>query len=108
MKGATLLETRKMDHRLLRPLYRKQLSGGFQEIGWDRAIDLLASTIASTPPDRQAYYLSGQLLTEDYYVANKFVKGFVGTNNVDTNSRTCMSSAVLAYKKSLGADYLRT
>ncbi len=106
MKGATLLETRKMDHRLLRPLYRKQLSDDFQEIGWDRAIDLLVSTIASTPPDRQAYYLSGQLLTEDYYVANKFVKGFVGTNNVDTNSRTCMSSAVMAYKKSLGADYV--
>ncbi|MHB8421291.1 MAG: molybdopterin oxidoreductase family protein [Leptospirales bacterium] len=106
MKGATLLETRKMEHRLETPLFRTDIGDSFREIGWDQAIDLLSGTVSSIPPDRQAYYLSGQLLTEDYYVANKFVKGFVGTNNVDTNSRTCMSSAVVAYKKSLGADYV--
>ncbi|MHB1287540.1 MAG: molybdopterin oxidoreductase family protein [Leptospirales bacterium] len=106
MKGATLLETRNMNHRLETPLFRTQIGDPFCEIKWDQAIEILSERISRTPPNRQAYYLSGQLLTEDYYVANKFVKGFVGTNNVDTNSRTCMSSAVVAYKKSIGADFV--
>jgi len=75
---------------------------------WDQALDHAAGKfrqiIAAHGPDAVAFYISGQLLTEDYYVFNKLAKGLVGTNNVDTNSRLCMSSAVAGYKKSLGAD----
>ena len=75
---------------------------------WDEALDLAArrfqETIAAYGPDSVAFYISGQLLTEDYYVFNKLAKGMIGTNNVDTNSRLCMSSAVAGYKMSLGAD----
>jgi assimilatory nitrate reductase catalytic subunit len=63
-----------------------------------------AAIIREHGPDAVAFYGSGQLLTEDYYVFNKLMKGLVGTNNVDTNSRLCMSSAVAAYKQTLGAD----
>jgi anaerobic selenocysteine-containing dehydrogenase len=75
-------------------------------VEWDIAIDTIVHKIRSTEPSRIGFYLSGQLLTEDYYVANKLGKGFLGTNNVDTNSRTCMSSAVVAYKKVFGVDYV--
>jgi anaerobic selenocysteine-containing dehydrogenase len=75
-------------------------------LGWDDAIALTAEKIKKTAPDRVGLYLSGQLLTEDYYLANKLGKGFIGTNNVDTNSRMCMSSAVVAYKKIFGVDYV--
>ncbi|WP_193161557.1 nitrate reductase, partial [Microbulbifer hainanensis] len=75
---------------------------------WDTAMthmaERFAQTIAEHGPDSVAFYLSGQLLTEDYYVANKLMKGFIGSGNVDTNSRLCMSSAVAAYKRALGAD----
>src|SRR3954464_4538568 len=77
-------------------------------IGWALALDTLATRIADTVdaygPDAIGLYISGQLLTEDYYVFNKLAKGLVGTNNVDTNSRLCMSSAVAGYKLTLGAD----
>ena len=75
---------------------------------WDSTIDYLATrfatTIKSHGPDSVAFYVSGQLLTEDYYVFNKLAKGLIGTNNIDTNSRLCMSSAVTGYQKTLGVD----
>ena len=77
-------------------------------VSWDSAIataaERFAQIIREHGPDSVAFYLSGQLLTEDYYVFNKLAKGLIGTNNVDTNSRLCMSSAVAAYKQTLGAD----
>jgi assimilatory nitrate reductase catalytic subunit len=76
--------------------------------GWDAALDLAATRFADTirthGPDAVGFYVSGQLLTEDYYVFNKLAKGLIGTNNIDTNSRLCMSSAVAGYKLTLGAD----
>jgi assimilatory nitrate reductase catalytic subunit len=79
-----------------------------QEVSWDQALDTAADTFARIAtehgPDATALYISGQLLTEDYYVFNKLAKGVLGTNNVDTNSRLCMSSAVAGYKATLGAD----
>jgi assimilatory nitrate reductase catalytic subunit len=75
---------------------------------WDTALDHAASvfarTIAEHGPDSVAFYISGQLLTEDYYAFNKLARALVGTNNIDSNSRLCMSSAVVGYKRSLGAD----
>jgi assimilatory nitrate reductase catalytic subunit len=77
-------------------------------VSWDTALDHAAATFAQTiaeyGPDSVAFYISGQLQTEDYYVFNKLAKGLIGTNNVDTNSRLCMSSAVAGYKATLGAD----
>ena len=70
----------------------------------DLAAERLAQTIAEHGPDAVGFYISGQLLTEDYYVFNKLAKGLIGTNNIDTNSRLCMSSAVAGYKLTLGAD----
>ncbi|HWH85030.1 MAG TPA: molybdopterin-dependent oxidoreductase, partial [Burkholderiaceae bacterium] len=94
--------------RLLQPLRRLQRGAAPQPIGWDDALDLAAARFATIierdGPDAVGFYVSGQLLTEDYYVFNKLAKGLVGTNNVDTNSRLCMSSAVAGYKLTLGAD----
>ncbi|MBA3598024.1 MAG: molybdopterin-dependent oxidoreductase [Methylibium sp.] len=94
--------------RLLQPLRRAERGGALQPVGWDAALDeateRFASTIEQHGPDAVGFYLSGQLLTEDYYVFNKLAKGLIGTNNVDTNSRLCMSSAVAGYKATLGAD----
>lgn len=77
-------------------------------VGWDEALDTAAGTLARIArehgPDALGFYISGQLLTEDYYVFNKLAKGVLGTNNIDTNSRLCMSSAVAGYKATLGAD----
>ena len=79
-----------------------------QDVGWDQALDTAADTFARIVrehgPDALGFYISGQLLTEDYYVFNKLAKGVLGTNNIDTNSRLCMSSAVAGYKATLGAD----
>jgi assimilatory nitrate reductase catalytic subunit len=79
-----------------------------QRTTWDQALDYAAQRFAEVirahGPDAVAFYISGQLLTEDYYVFNKLAKGLIGTNNIDTNSRLCMSSAVAGYKLSLGAD----
>src|SRR5207244_3958577 len=75
---------------------------------WDAVLDTVADRFAACirahGPDSVAFYISGQLLTEDYYIFNKLAKGLIGTNNVDTNSRLCMSSAVAGYKATLGAD----
>ncbi len=101
-KGAALHLTTHAGARLLHPeVNRKRAS-------WDEALDYSAqrfrAIIERHGPDAVAFYISGQLLTEDYYVFNKLAKGLIGTNNIDTNSRLCMSSAVAAYKMSLGAD----
>src|SRR5450631_2782111 len=111
-KGSTLHLTAThavtMQTRLLQPQMRATRGAAPQAIAWDAALDLAADRFASTieehGPDAVAFYISGQLLTEDYYVFNKLAKGLVGTNNVDTNSRLCMSSAVAGYKATLGAD----
>jgi len=101
-KGAALHLSTGQDARLHYP----EING--TRASWDEALDLAAKrfnrVIAEHGPDAVAFYISGQLLTEDYYVFNKLAKGLVGTNNVDTNSRLCMSSAVAGYKLSLGAD----
>ncbi len=90
------------------PLRRAARGAPLQPVAWDAALDELADRFAAVVrrdgPDAVGLYLSGQLLTEDYYVFNKLAKGLLGTNNVDTNSRLCMSSAVAGYKQSLGAD----
>jgi assimilatory nitrate reductase catalytic subunit len=94
--------------RLLQPLQRAERGATPQPLAWDAALDLAATRIASAVqqhgPDAIGIYASGQLLTEDYYVFNKLAKGLLGTNNLDTNSRLCMSSAVAGYKATLGAD----
>ena len=94
--------------RLLQPMQRLARQTAPTPMGWDAALDLatdrFAKTIAAHGPDAVGFYISGQLLTEDYYVFNKLAKGLIGTNNVDTNSRLCMSSAVAGYKATLGAD----
>jgi assimilatory nitrate reductase catalytic subunit len=107
-KGAALHLTARPDYRLLHPELRRQRGQARQRVGWDAALDhaadRFAEIIAAHGPDSVAFYISGQLLTEDYYVFNKLAKGLIGTNNVDTNSRLCMSSAVAGYKQTLGAD----
>lgn len=104
-KGASELHTIDTSARLLRPKMRKSHED-FEEISWEIAMQTIAHQIRSTAPERIGIYLSGQMLTEDYYVANKLGKGFLGTNNVDTNSRTCMASAVVAHKRAFGVDYV--
>lgn len=94
--------------RALQPSLRTQRDLPRKEVDWDSALDVvaqkMAETIAQFGPDSVAFYVSGQLLTEDYYVFNKLAKGLIGTNNIDSNSRLCMSSAVAGYKQTLGAD----
>ncbi len=94
--------------RLLRPMQRARRGEVPQPLGWDAALDQAAGRFAGIVQahgaDAVGFYVSGQLLTEDYYVFNKLAKGLVGTNNIDTNSRLCMSSAVAGYKQTLGAD----
>ncbi len=107
-KGATLHLTAKLDNRLLYPEMRLTRDAMRKRVSWDVSLDYLAEKFAQTiekhGPDSVAFYISGQLLTEDYYVFNKLAKGLIGTNNVDTNSRLCMSSAVTGYKATLGED----
>jgi anaerobic selenocysteine-containing dehydrogenase len=94
--------------RLRFPLLRTHRAGAFRPTGWDAALawaaDELRRIVERHGPDSVAFYISGQLLTEDYYVVNKLAKGFLGTNNVDSNSRLCMASAVSAYQLALGQD----
>jgi len=94
--------------RLLYPEMRWAKNQPRQRVSWDTALDRAAavfkSIIAKHGPDAVGFYVSGQCLTEEYYIANKLVKGFLGTNNIDTNSRLCMSSAVVGYKMALGED----
>ncbi|MDP3196112.1 nitrate reductase [Tabrizicola sp.] len=101
-KGTALGETVGLEERLLTP----RVFG--QEVGWDAALGVVAKrfarTIAEHGPDAVALYVSGQLLTEDYYVANKLAKGFWGTANIDTNSRLCMASSVAGHRRAFGTD----
>ncbi len=101
-KGSALADTLTLDGRLLQP----EVAG--KTVDWDEAISRTATglqtIIAEHGPDAVAFYVSGQLLTEDYYVANKLMKGFIGSGNIDTNSRLCMSSAVAGYKRAFGSD----
>ncbi len=94
--------------RLLTPQWRSVRGQAPQELDWDKAIDMAATRLAAIVrahgPDALGFYISGQLLTEDYYVFNKLAKGLLGTNHIDSNSRLCMSSAVAGYKMTLGAD----
>ncbi|MDP9109634.1 MAG: molybdopterin-dependent oxidoreductase, partial [Pseudomonadota bacterium] len=94
--------------RALVPELRVHRAAEREPVSWDLALDALAQRFADTirahGPDSVGFYISGQLLTEDYYVFNKLAKGLIGTNNIDTNSRLCMSSAVAGYKQTLGAD----
>jgi assimilatory nitrate reductase catalytic subunit len=102
VKGSKLLETNSPSGRLLSPM----IDGN--KASWEESITQVASKfnqlIAEHGPDSVAFYVSGQLLTEDYYVANKLMKGYIGSANIDTNSRLCMSSAVASYKRAFGAD----
>jgi assimilatory nitrate reductase catalytic subunit len=101
-KGSALGETVDLDGRLLYP----QVHG--RRADWNETLDLIASkfsqAIADYGPDSAAFYVSGQLLTEDYYVANKLMKGFIGSANIDTNSRLCMASAVAGHRRAFGSD----
>ena len=107
-KGKTLHLAAVRTGRALTPLLRTQRAAPRRELGWadalDHAAERFARIIETHGPDAVAFYVSGQLLTEDYYVFNKLARALVGTNNIDSNSRLCMSSAVAAYKATLGAD----
>ena len=102
------------DHsdRLLFPQVRYSRAHPLKRATWDEALDRVArvfkSIITQHGPDSVGMYVSGQMLTEEYYIANKLMKGFIGSNNIDTNSRLCMSSAVVGYKKALGDDLVPT
>ena len=101
-KGAALGETVGLERRLLHPM----IAG--RRASWDDALtavaDGFARIVAEHGPDAVAFYLSGQLLTEDYYVANKLMKGFLGSSHVDTNSRLCMASSVAGHRRAFGSD----
>ncbi len=101
-KGSTLADTVDLDGRLLVP----KIAG--EQVSWDQALDTVArkfkSIIEQHGPDAVAFYVSGQLLTEDYYVANKLMKGFIGSANIDTNSRLCMASSVAGHRRAFGGD----
>lgn len=111
-KGASLHLTVASPTRLLQPELRSQRAQPGSELTWDAALEHAAGRFAGIirehGPDAVAFYISGQLLSEDYYVFNKLAKGLIGTNNVDTNSRLCMSSAVAGYKQTLGMDSVPT
>ncbi len=102
LKGALLGRTLSLEGRALRPKI------GARAATWDEALDLVSrrfsAAVAEHGPDAVAFYVSGQLLTEDYYVANKLIKGFFGTANIDTNSRLCMASSVAGHRRAFGSD----
>src|SRR6202051_3481358 len=106
-KGSALGETLGLEDRLLYPMIRCS-KGTMERVAWSDALDHVAHRFAHIVkrdgPGAVAFYLSGQLLTEDYYVANKLMKGFIGSANVDTNSRLCMSSTVAGHRRAFGAD----
>src|SRR5690606_3641483 len=101
-KGTALGDTLGLRERLLHPEIRGS------QVSWEAALREVAerfqAVIDEHGPDAVAFYVSGQLLTEDYYVANKLMKGFIGSANIDTNSRLCMSSSVAGHKRAFGTD----
>ena len=101
-KGSALAETLGMEGRLLAP----EIEG--RAAGWDEALDHVARRfirlMEQHGPDSIGFYVSGQLLTEDYYVANKLLKGFIGSRHLDTNSRLCMASSVAGHRRAFGSD----
>lgn len=105
-KGIALGDTVIHDGRLLTPIEKSQ--SGDKALDWDSATQLVADkfshAIERYGPDSVAFYVSGQLLTEDYYVANKLMKGFIGASNIDSNSRLCMASSVVGHKRAFGSD----
>lgn len=107
-KGSALHLSAAAGGRALSPELRRSREQTRTACQWDDALELIARRLAeiirTEGPDAVAFYVSGQLLTEEYYVFNKLAKGLIGTNNIDTNSRLCMSSAVSGYKATLGAD----
>ena len=107
-KGTTLALAAQAGGRALHPALRRNRAASRIRVTWEDALDVAAERFAAIirehGPDAVGFYISGQLLTEDYYVFNKLAKGLIGTNNVDTNSRLCMSSAVAGYKATLGVD----
>jgi assimilatory nitrate reductase catalytic subunit len=106
-KGSALGETLSLEDRLLYPMIRCS-KGTMERVAWTDALDHVAHRlkhiVARDGPGAVVFYLSGQLLTEDYYVANKLMKGFIGSANVDTNSRLCMASSVAGHRRAFGAD----
>ena len=106
-KGSALGETLGLEQRLLYPMIRCS-KGVMERVAWTDALDHVAHRfahiVARDGPGAVAFYLSGQMLTEDYYVANKLMKGFIGSANVDTNSRLCMASSVAGHRRAFGAD----
>ncbi|WP_108682788.1 nitrate reductase [Methyloceanibacter sp. wino2] len=106
-KGSALGETLSFDGRLHHPMLRGD-DGHMAKVSWDTALNQVArgfrESLDRHGPDSIAFYVSGQLLTEDYYVANKLMKGFLGSANIDTNSRLCMASSVAGHKRAFGAD----
>src|SRR6202012_4072702 len=105
-KGSALGETLALEDRLLHPMIR--CKGVLERVAWSDALDHVAHRlqhiVARDGAKAVAFYLSGQMLTEDYYVANKLMKGFIGSANVDTNSRLCMASSVAGHRRGFGAD----
>ena len=101
-KGSALGDTLSLDDRLLFP----EIDG--KRCDWDSALELVAERFSDSVeehgPDSVAFYVSGQILTEDYYVANKLMKGFIGSANIDTNSRLCMASSVAGHRRAFGSD----
>ncbi|WP_250509928.1 nitrate reductase [Caballeronia sp. GACF4] len=108
VKGSALGDTVSLEGRLLKPKLRDGQTGALADVSWSDAIGTVASGFARIVerhgPDAVAFYVSGQLLTEDYYVANKLMKGYIGSANIDTNSRLCMSSSVAGHKRAFGED----
>ena len=106
-KGSALGETLTLEGRLLYPMIRCG-KGVMERVDWSDALDHVAHRlnhiVARDGAKSVAFYLSGQMLTEDYYVANKLMKGFIGSANVDTNSRLCMASSVAGHRRAFGAD----
>ncbi|MDB5485077.1 MAG: assimilatory nitrate reductase alpha subunit apoprotein, partial [Tardiphaga sp.] len=106
-KGSALGETLSLERRLLHPMIRCR-DGNMERVAWADALDHVAHRlehiVKRDGPNAVAFYLSGQLLTEDYYVANKLMKGFIGSGNVDTNSRLCMASSVAGHRRAFGVD----
>src|SRR5260221_3194863 len=105
-KGSALGETLALEERLLYPMIR--CKGVLERVAWSDALDHVAHRlqhiVARDGANAVAFYLSGQMLTEDYYVANKLMKGFVGSANVDTNSRLCMASSVAVHRRAFGSN----